>query len=108
MSTRQFEYRPRVTRTAFLIAIGTLVTGVANCTASHTGRVANTPPRIVIQDQGSFAVGGTVVTAPGTFDPIEQGAYTPTPNPRGQTLHADHAYVFYQVPVDARKLPLVV
>ena len=25
----------------------------------------------------------------------------------GQTLHGDHAYVFYQVPVDARKLPLV-
>jgi hypothetical protein len=29
---------------------------------------------LAIQEQGSFAVGGTVVTTPGTFDPIAQGA----------------------------------
>ncbi len=62
---------------------------------------------LTIQEQGSFLVGGTVVTAPGTFDPIRQGAYNPTPDPTGQTLHGDHAYVFYQVPVNARSLPLV-
>jgi hypothetical protein len=62
---------------------------------------------IVLQEQGSFSVGGTVKRAPGTFDPIAQGGYTPTPNPQGQTLHGDHAYVFFQVPVDARRLPLV-
>ena len=28
-------------------------------------------------------------------------------DPAGQTLHGDHAYVFYQVPANARKLPLV-
>jgi pimeloyl-ACP methyl ester carboxylesterase len=55
---------------------------------------------ILIQEQGSFAIGGTVVTNPGTFDPIKQ-------NPEGQTLHGDHAYVFYQIPVKARKYPLV-
>jgi hypothetical protein len=65
------------------------------------------PEPLVIQEQGSFAVGGGVVTAPGTFDPIAQGAYTPTPDPKGQTLHGDHAYVFYQVPVKPRPLPLV-
>jgi len=65
------------------------------------------PSPLVIQEQGSFAVGGTVVTAPGTFDPIAQGAYTPTPDPRGQTLHGDHAYVFYQRPTNPRHLPLV-
>jgi hypothetical protein len=27
--------------------------------------------------------------------------------PEGQTFHGDHAYVFYQIPVKARKLPLV-
>ncbi|MGY3171370.1 hypothetical protein ACVWYU_000744 [Pseudomonas sp. TE12234] len=27
--------------------------------------------------------------------------------PDGQTYHADHAYTFYQIPVDARKLPIV-
>ena len=63
---------------------------------------------LTIQQQGSFAVGGTVVTVPGTFDPIRQGAYNPAgPDSAGQTLHGDHAYVFYQVPANARKLPLV-
>jgi pimeloyl-ACP methyl ester carboxylesterase len=63
---------------------------------------------MIIREQASFAVGGTVVTAPGTFDPIRQGAYDPGgPDPQGQTLHGDHAYVFYQVPADARELPLV-
>jgi hypothetical protein len=53
-----------------------------------------------IREQGSFAIGGTVITNPGTFDP-----YNPTP--AGQTFHGDHAYVFYQIPVKARKYPLV-
>lgn len=55
---------------------------------------------LMIREQGSFAVGGTVITNPGTFDPYK-------PSPEGQTLHGDHAYVFYQVPVKARKYPLV-
>ena len=63
---------------------------------------------IVIQDQGSFVVGGSVVTAPGTFDPIKHGAFNPAnQSSEGQTLHGDHAYVFYQIPDKARKLPLV-
>ena len=56
--------------------------------------------QLIIQEQGSFAVGGTVITNPGTFDPYNQ-------TPEGQTFHGDHAYVFYQVPVKARKYPLV-
>ena len=55
---------------------------------------------LMIQEQGSFAVGGTVIQSPGTFD-------TANPASGGQTLHGDHARVFYQVPVNARKLPLV-
>jgi hypothetical protein len=55
---------------------------------------------LVIQRQGSFTVGGTVITRPGTFDPIKRG-------PEGQTLRGDHAYVFYQIPVKPKKLPLV-
>ena len=55
---------------------------------------------LVIQEQGSFAVGGTVVQSPGSYDPLNPGS-------GGQTLHGDHARVFYQVPVKARKLPLV-
>ena len=59
------------------------------------------PAPLIIQAQGSFAVGGTVITHPGTYDPMKQQA------PDGQTFHGDHAYVFYQLPVNARTFPLV-
>ncbi|PVD49527.1 alpha/beta hydrolase [Terrimonas sp.] len=55
---------------------------------------------LVIEEQGSFAVGGTVITNPGKYDPVKR-------TPEGQTFHGDHAYVFYQIPVKARKYPLV-
>jgi len=48
------------------------------------------------------------VTAPGTFDPIKQGTFSSSSyGSAGQTLHGDHAYVFYQTPVNPRRLPLV-
>lgn len=56
---------------------------------------------LMIREQGSFAAGGTVIENPGTFNPR-----TPA-DPAGQTYHGDHAYVFYQKPVNARKYPLV-
>ncbi len=65
-----------------------------------TTDVNGKPAPLIIQAQGSFAVGGTVVTTPGTFDPVKM-------SPEGQTFHGDHAYVFYQIPVNARRLPLV-
>ena len=43
-----------------------------------------------VEEQGSFDVGGTVLT-----------------DSLGRTFHGDHAYVFYQKPVDARRYPLV-
>ncbi|WP_407707864.1 alpha/beta hydrolase [Bacteroides helcogenes] len=43
-----------------------------------------------IEKQGSFTVGGTVMT-----------------DSLGRTYHGDHAYVFYQQPMKARKYPLV-
>lgn len=64
------------------------------------GCVTN-PGALQIQEQGSFAVGGSVVTRSGSFDPLKPS------DPAGQTLHGDHARVFYQVPVNARSLPLV-
>ncbi len=77
-----------------------------SASAQDTKKSKQEPLRI--QEQGSFAVGGSVTTAPGAFDPIKHGAFNPTnPISEGQTLHGDHAYVFYQVPVNARKLPLV-
>ena len=54
-----------------------------------------------IQEQGSFAVGGTVIENPGTFNPRIPS------DSAGQTYHGDHAYTFYQKPVNARKYPLV-
>lgn len=92
--------------TSRLIA-GWAIIVAEGCAAPIANRAPGTPAPLVIQEQGSFAVGGTVVTKPGTFDPIAQGAFTPTPDPTGQTLHGDHAYVFYQVPAEARRLPLV-
>jgi hypothetical protein len=76
--------------------------------AMSSAVAATTDAPLVIQKQGSFAVGGTVVTAPGTFDPLKHGAFNPAAQESaGQTLRGDHAYVFFQIPVGARPLPLV-
>lgn len=56
---------------------------------------------LAIHEQGSFFIGGTVKTAQGTYD-----THQPL-KPDGQTLHGDHAYVSYQIPVHARKYPLI-
>ena len=74
------------------------IAAIAQVPAPAPEQVSSEP--IVLRKQGSFAVGGSVVTNPGTFDPFH-------PTPAGQTLHGDHAYVFYQVPANPRKFPLV-
>lgn len=56
---------------------------------------------LVIAEQGSFAVGGTKTLQPGVFN-LKDAL-----KPEGQTFHGDHAYAFYQIPVKARKYPLV-
>ncbi len=65
-----------------------------------TQSLAASAAPLVIQEQGSFLVGGKMITNPGTFDPLK-------PSPDGQTFRGDHAYVFYQVPPKARKYPLI-
>jgi len=66
-----------------------------------TGGDSGTEPGpLLIRDQGSFAIGGSVIKNSGMFDPKKR-------TPDGQTLHGDHAYVQYQIPAHARKLPLV-
>lgn len=79
--------------------LGILVAFLA-CACATVGGAGMTPP-LVIQKQGSFAVGGAVSTAPGTFNPRKPS------EPAGQTYRGDHAYAFYQVPVNARKYPIV-
>jgi len=59
------------------------------------------PKPLVTAAQGSFMVGGTQLTTPGTFD------FNDALKPAGQTFHGDHAYAFYQIPVKARGYPLV-
>jgi hypothetical protein len=51
---------------------------------------------LVIQKQGSFMAGGTVVSTPGTFDPMN-------PTSAGQTLSGDHSYVQFQIPAGANR-----
>lgn len=61
---------------------------------------ASAMPPVTIVDQGSFATGGTVIAAKEAYDLYH-------PKAQAQTLHGDHAIVSYQVPAQARTLPLV-
>ncbi|EEQ10167.1 hypothetical protein ymoll0001_22790 [Yersinia mollaretii ATCC 43969] len=56
---------------------------------------------LVIQSQGSFAAGGAIMTAPGQFDPKKPL------DSAGQSYHGDHAAVFYQIPENPHKYPIV-
>jgi hypothetical protein len=80
----------------FLSLIGLIVFSNTNIQAQKNAK----QQPLMIAEQGSFAVGGTVVKSPGTFNPQK-------PTAEGQTFRGDHAYVFYQIPVKARKYPLV-
>jgi hypothetical protein len=69
-------------------------TGLRESVAQEASDAADIPgvdrAPVVIKTQGSFMVGGIVITAP-----------------NGDTFHGDHAYVQYQIPPGARRLPLV-
>lgn len=79
---------------AFLIVISF---GLTAC-----GQGTRTPSALTIQEQGYFAAGGTVRTNEGEFDPDK--AYETTD---GQTVHGDHATVFYQIPENANQYPII-
>lgn len=55
---------------------------------------------ITLVKQGTFAAGGSVIEATEKYDPYH-------PQTAAMTLHGDHASVFYQIPLNARALPLV-
>ncbi len=96
MSTK---LKPSALGTKRFIQLASVVASI-HVAACATAPSRRGPEALVIQQQGSFAVGGTVTTNPGTYDAINR-------SPAGQTFHGDHAYVFYQVPENARRLPLV-
>jgi len=69
---------------------------LGGCASLSGGGTAPLP----IQSQGSFTVGGTVKTTPGSYDNNK-------PTSAGQSFHGDHLYAFYQVPQHAKPLPIV-
>lgn len=79
------------------IFIPLTVTLAIGCATQHQGDTYTSDKGestvLAIKEQGFFTAGGTVLKTDGTFDPIK-GQY----NPAGQTLHADYANIFYQVP----------
>lgn len=56
---------------------------------------------LVIQEQGSFTAGGSTLKNDGEFN------FSDLWDQSGQTAYGDNAFVFYQIPVNARKLPMV-
>lgn len=86
---------------AAVLAAGILTgTAWAADTASVPARTAAQKP-IVLETQGSFAIGGTAVKHDGTYS--DQHFL----EPQGQKAYGDHAYVFYQIPAQAKKYPIV-
>lgn len=86
---------------AAVLAAGILTgTAWAADTAAVPARTAAQKP-IVLETQGSFAIGGTAVKHDGTYS--DQHFL----EPQGQKAYGDHAYVFYQIPVQAKKYPIV-
>lgn len=67
-----------------------LLTGMISTEALGQGKGREHRTPVVVAEQGSFAVGGTVITGS-----------------NGDTFHGDHAYVQYQIPPSARGLALV-
>lgn len=73
---------------------------------------------LIIEQQGSFAIGGVVKTSEGNYNPRPEITQTKISNDfmdvfkanitnGGQTLHGDHATVVYQTPNNAKTLPLI-
>lgn len=77
-----------------------LTLAAAGCASTAPGSASGP---ITIERQGSFYVGGRQVKAAGRYD----ATTTAAPGNAGQTYWVDQMYVQYQVPPNARKLPIV-
>ncbi|RZI76830.1 MAG: alpha/beta fold hydrolase [Pseudomonas sp.] len=85
-----------VAKTLSTVALLALLTA---CAMPISGPRNDSGP-LVIQEQGSFAMGGTVSTTPSTYS-------NNAPAAAGQSFHGDHLYAFYQFPQHPRALPIV-
>lgn len=85
---------------------------------SYANAAPLTTHPLIIEQQGSFAIGGVVKTSEGNYNPRPDITQNKTSNDfmdvfkanmtnGGQTLHGDHATVSYQIPSNAKSLPLV-
>src|SRR5262245_57173262 len=72
-----------------LVAAGALAVLAAGYVAAQGQRQGGNAP-LTIQKQGSFAVGGTILG-----------------DANARSLHCDHGYVEYQIPVNPRRINLV-
>lgn len=82
--------------TTIAIAGAILITACATCSTGS----ARPSSALLIQTQGSFAIGGTVQQTPGTYS-------NNSPTAAGQSFHGDHLYAFFQVPQNPKALPIV-
>ena len=86
------------------ILVITLSMFISGNSMAQNATITNNP--LVISQQGSFAVGGTVMKHPGKYDNSQFAGWGKSIE-QGQSYHADHAIVDYQLPADTHKLPLV-
>ncbi len=96
----------RTTLATFAIVSSLILNGCANMPNPlniNLTSPAQSDQTINISEQGSFFVGGRLLTAPGTYDPT-QGTTSTDP---GQNFWMDQMYVQYQIPANRRKYPLI-
>lgn len=67
------------------------------------GKIKMEKEFLIIAKQGMFSAGGIVLKSEGVFYSEDQFEETGA----GQTSHADHANVFYQIPAEETGLPIV-
>lgn len=68
--------------------------------------IAGAQEPVAIVKQGHFSVGGTTTQRPGAYDNRKFVGWVEQEE-TGQSYRADHAFVDFQIPVNAKKLPLV-
>jgi hypothetical protein len=81
--------KPLSRRAAGIVAAGLIAVFATGYVLAQTPRPPASAP-ITIEKQGSFAVGGKILG-----------------DPNAQSLHCDHGYVEYQIPVNPRRINLV-
>ena len=87
------NFNGRATRTSAIL----FSLAAAGCASLPSGK------EIVLAEQGSFFVGGRQVQGAGHYDPTKSAANIN----EGNAFWVDQMYVQYQIPVNARKYPLV-